>query len=258
MYENLLLENDQNITIVTLNRPDKLNAWHRKMREEVRNCFETLNKDKNVSAVVLTGAGERAFCAGADLKEVAHYTSADEIRASINHWRAFYEAIRTFTKPVVTALNGVAAGSGFQFTLMTDVRIGHPKVRVGQPEVNSGIPSVTGSMLMTHIAGRSHALELALTGRLMEADEAHRYGFIHEIVSAEKVREHALKRAQELAAKPAIAVRLTKQWFYRHTKDEFEEAWTFAGEAQAEAFSAGEMGASIGQFFEQRGGAKTK
>ena len=130
------------------------------------------NRDPAVKAVIMTGAGERAFCAGQDLEETEKFQSGHEGANWFQSWRDFYNAIRDLDKPCLAALNGVAAGSAFQAVMLTDVRVGHPGVRMGQPEINAGIPSVTGPMLMLPRIGLARTMELTLTGRMMEAAEA--------------------------------------------------------------------------------------
>ena len=166
--------------------------------------------------------------------------------------KRFYDSVRSMPKPVVAALNGLAAGSGFQITLMMDVVVAHPGVRMGQPEINSGIPSILGPILMRESLGRSRTAELALTGRLMDAAECHRLGLIHHLVAPEKVMETALAVARELGAKPPQALRLTKEFACRWSEAEYERAWKLAGEGQVQAFASGEPQAVMREFFAAR------
>ena len=136
------------IATVTLNKPWKLNAWDTPMRAEIADVLRGWNRDARVRAVVMTGAGDRAFSAGQDLDETEKFQSGNDGANWFESWRGFYNSIRDLDKPCLAALNGVAAGSAFQAAMLTDVRVGHPGVRMGQAEINSGIPSVTGPMLM--------------------------------------------------------------------------------------------------------------
>ena len=131
--------------------------------------------------------------------------------------------LRGLTKPLVMALNGTAAGSAFQVALLGDVRVGHPGVRMGQPEINAGIASVTGPWIMNLMLGMSRTIELTLTGRLMDAEEACRLGLIHHLVDAAQVLPRALEVARELAAKPPVALRLNKQRFREMSQASFED-----------------------------------
>ena len=141
-------------------------------RRDRRACSATGIAIPRCKAVIMTGAGERAFCAGQDLEETEKFQSGIEGANWFQSWRDFYNAIRDLDKPCLAALNGVAAGSAFQAVMLTDVRVGHPGVRMGQPEINAGIPSVTGPMLMLPRIGLARTMELTLTGRMMEAEEA--------------------------------------------------------------------------------------
>ena len=184
------------IATVTLNKPWKLNAWDTPMRAEITALLKDWNRDPTVRAVIMTGAGERAFCAGQDLEETEKFQSGHEGANWFQSWQDFYNAIRGLDKPCLAALNGVAAGSAFQAVMLTDARIGYRGVRMGQPEIDAGIPSVTGPMLMLPRIGLARTMELTLTGRMMEADEAHLIGLINYLVPR---REDVMPKAREVA-----------------------------------------------------------
>jgi enoyl-CoA hydratase/carnithine racemase len=238
---------------ITLNRPHKLNAWDTPMRAEMSQILREWNRDERVRAVILTGAGERAFSAGQDLDETEKFQSGDDGAAWFLSWRDFYGSIRDLDKPCLAALNGVAAGSAFQAAMLTDVRIGHPGVRMGQAEINSGIPSVSGPMLMLPRIGLSRTTELTLTGRMMEAHECAAIGLIHYLVERpDQVLGKTRALADMLAAKPAIAMRLTKARLRQVTQPAFDEAFENGGRYQAEAFASGEPQAAMRVFFAER------
>ncbi|MED5406448.1 MAG: enoyl-CoA hydratase/isomerase family protein, partial [Pseudomonadota bacterium] len=195
MNQNILLAHEQSTAVVTLNRTEKLNAWDTAMRMELSTVLGELNADDDIRAIVVTGAGERAFSAGQDLEETMQFSSGEEGHAWFLSWRDFYDSVRQLDKPCLAALNGVAAGSAFQFAMLTDVRVGHSGSRMGQPEINSGIPSVLGPLLMVPRLGLSRTVELTLSGRMMEGDECHRIGLIHHLVAADKVMEKSLEVA---------------------------------------------------------------
>lgn len=197
--------------IVILDNPHALNAWNRAMQHAVADAVRAFDAEPQVGAIVLTGQGERAFCSGQDLNELATFTS-DDVEGWLNGFRTVYDAVLSCSKPVVAALNGIAAGSGYQLALLCDLRVAHDGVRIGQPEVKSGIPSVTGMYLTWQSLGHAKTAELMLTGRLMDAAEAHQAGLIAEICPAERVFERSVERAKELAAQPAHAFRKTKSY----------------------------------------------
>lgn len=255
MYEFLLTEMDGAVGTITLNRPEVLNAWHSPMRKELASALQAMNDDEAVRAVILTGAGERAFSAGQDLKETQSF---DTERAGewVEEWRALYGAIRGMTKPLVAALNGVAAGSAFQVALQCDIRVGHAGSKMGQPEINSGIASTLGPWLMKEMLGLSQTIELTLTGRMMDGEECNRIGLIHHLVAPTDVRGKAAEVAGELAEKPPVAMRLNKRRFAEVTQAGFEDAVAAGSRNQKEAYASGEPQRMMAAFFKTRGKSK--
>lgn len=241
------------LATLTLNKPWKLNAWDTSMRAEVAGALLAWNKDSSVRAIIMTGAGQRAFSAGQDLDETEKFQSGGQGAAWFQSWRDFYNTIRNLDKPILAALNGVAAGSAYQTVLLFDVRVGHPGSSMGQPEINSGIPSVSGPMLMLPRIGLARTTELTLTGRMMEAAEAHSIGLIQYLVpTATEVMPKTREIAQLLADKPPIAMRLNKQRLRQVTQEAFDEAFKNGGAYQAEAFASGEPQAAMRAFFAER------
>lgn len=235
----VLLQHTDNIAVITLNRPQVLNAWHKAMRDQLMSRLDDCENNEQVKAIVIRGAGDRAFCAGQDLNDVGEF-DADAARAWIEEWRALYHRVRTLTKPTVAALNGVAAGSGFQFALLQDIRIGHSQSRMGQPEINAGIASITGPWIMREILGLAKTTELVLSGRIMDGDEAYRLGLMHELVDQQDVFPRAMQVAGELASKAPLAMRLNKNWLRQMTQQGFDEAFEHALVAHAESYGSGE------------------
>ncbi len=225
--------------LITLNRPERLNAWNAPMRARLVALLLQANADPAIGAVVLTGAGDRAFCGGQDLNEGRTFDGA-RAEAWIEEWRRLYGTIRRFEKPLVVALNGLAAGSAFQAALLCDVRVGHAGSRMGQPEINSGMVSATGFWILREMLGLARATEMALTGRMASAEEAHRLGLMHHLVPAAEVRAKALEIAAELAAKPPLAFRLTKRRICAATQAAFDETIEAARLLHREAFDSGE------------------
>ena len=254
MSDSVLVEVADGVGTLTLNRPAKLNAWDTPMRQEVSARLAELDADETVRAVVVTGAGERAFSAGQDLAETKEFSSGEEGHAWFLTWRAFYDSVRTLGKPVVASLNGVAAGSAFQFAMLCDVRVGHAGSNMGQPEINSGIPSVLGPMLMLSRIGLSRTIELTLSGRMMDGEECHRIGLIHHLVAREEVAAKTREVAAMLAAKPPIAMKLNRRRFREMTQPDFDEAFESGWKIQSEAFASGEPQAMMRKFFETRAG----
>lgn len=156
------------------------------------------------------------------------------------------------SKPFIAALNGVAAGSAFQLSLLADIRVGHAGVRMGQPEINSGIASTLGPWIMREMLGLSRTIELTLTGRMMDADECHRVGLIHTLVDAADVLPVAIATARQLAEKPPVAMCLNKARFSEVTEVGFREALAAGVRVQRESYSSGEPARMMEAFFRVR------
>jgi enoyl-CoA hydratase len=251
MNKDILVSRHGRVAVITLNRPARLNAWTTVMREMIIDALQRFDADADVAAIIMTGAGDRAFSAGQDLSE-AHDFDGERAVAWIKEWELYYTVLRSLKKPLVMALNGTAAGSAFQVTLLGDIRVGHPGVRMGQPEINAGIASTTGPWIMKEMLGMSRTIELTLTGRLMDADECHRIGLLHHVVPADQVFTKALEIANELAAKPPVAMRLDKQRFREMTEATFRDAIEAGARIQREAYDSGEPARMMEAFFRQR------
>lgn len=249
----ILLERQGRVAIIRLNRPEKLNAWNAQMREEIVQALLAFDADPDVGAIIMTGAGDRAFCAGQDLEE-AHAFDADRAELWMREWERYYGTLRALSKPTVMALNGVTGGSAFQVAMLGDIRVAHPGVTVGQPEINQGIASVTGTWLINLVLGMSRTTELVLTGRLMDADEALRIGIFHHVVPAGQVMAKALEIANDLASKPPIAMRLTKQRLREMTQASFEETIDAGIRIHRESYGSGEPARMMEEFYRKRGG----
>lgn len=252
MTEVVRIERDgDGIAVLTLNRPRALNAVSIALAEALSAALDECGADPATRAVVLTGAGDRAFSAGVDLREA----STMEV-SRIEEWfgtvcRA-YTGILAVDKPVVAALNGLAAGAGFQIALVSDLRVGHPGIRMGQPEINSGLPSVMGSYWMTLHLGWSKNQELSYTGRFMDCDECERLGLLAAVVEADRVLDKAKELAGELAAKAPVAFRRTKARFRELAMRGFEEAFRTGTLGQQAAYAEGEPQAIMASFLGRR------
>jgi enoyl-CoA hydratase/carnithine racemase len=252
---SILVEQVDAVRTIILHRPERLNAWDSAMRDALIAALEQAGADESVGALVITGAGDRAFSAGQDLNEATHF-DADRAERWIEEFANLYRCLRRLEKPVVAAVNGICAGSAFQFALLTDLRIGHTGVRMGQVEINSGIASITGPWIMREILGLSRTIELTLTGRLVTAEEALGLGLLHEIVPADAVRQRANVVAGELAAKPRQAMRLIKRRFFEVLEPGLDDAIAAAKRHHRASFQSGEPQATTRTFLSVRGGVK--
>lgn len=251
MSEFVRVTTDGKVGCITLDRQDRLNAWNREMRDAIVAALRRFGDDAGIGAVIMTGAGSRAFCAGQDLHEAGTFDTR-RAEAWMREWEAYYDAFRGLPKPLVVALNGTAAGSGFHVALLGDVRIAHRGARLGQPEINVGIPNTTGAWLMRELIGLSRAIELTLTGRMMDADEGSRIGLIHHLVPEDQVMPKAREVATVLSAKPPIAMRLNKQGFRRVTEAGFRDAMNAGIANLREAYGSGEPARAMEAFFRER------
>jgi len=251
MADFILTETIGRVRRITLNRPEVLNAWNTQMRDELIAALDAAEADAAVRAIVLTGAGERAFGAGQDLSESKTF---DVTRAGswMNEWKELYNRFRTGAKPIVAALNGVAAGSAFQVALLCDIRIAHPGVTLGQPEIKAGIPTVTGNWIMRELIGLARTIDLTLTGRMLGAQEAFDFGLISRLVPADQVQAAALALAEELASQPPVAMRLNRQRVAEVTQAGFDDAMSSGIRIQTEAYATGEPQAMMEAFFAAR------
>lgn len=251
MYEFIHVEEQGRVQILTLNRPDRYNAWHSPMRNEIVRHLQATAARADLGALVITGAGESAFCAGQDLAEARDFDGA-RAELWVEEWKELYGSLRRVEIPVVIALNGLAAGSGFQFALLGDIRVGHPGAALGQPEIDSGLPSPLGLWLIWEMVGWSRTVELVLTGRMMEAEECRQLGLIHHLVPPEQVIPTALTVARELADKPPLAMRLNKRRIREATEAGFMEAENAGRPIHREAYASGEPRMAMERFFAER------
>lgn len=252
MYKFIKTRIDGEIGVLTLDRPETMNGWHQPMRMEVSDALKKFNADSKVRAIIITGAGDRAWSSGQDLAETMVIKGGEEGVKWANYWVEFYDVLRSMEKGVVAALNGVAAGSAYQYAMMCDVRVGHSGSRMGQPEINSGITSTTGPWIMYDRIGRSRTIELTLRGRMMNGDEAHEIGLIHYLVPQDQVMAKAMEVAKVLASKAPLAMKLTKQRFREMTEEGFRETTQANIAISKENYASGEPQEAMKEFFEER------
>ena len=247
----ILTEKADNVLTITLNRPEKMNAWNASMRDMLIEAFETAEADDEVRAIILTGAGDRAFGAGQDLSESKTF-DADRTESWMGEWKKLYACLRDSSKPIVAALNGVAAGSAFQVALLCDLRVAHSGVRMGQPEILSGIPTVTGNWVMRGMIGIARTIDLTFTGRMLDAKEAYEWGLISRLVDQDKVMSASMELARDLASKPPVAMRLNRQRIKEVTQEGYEDAMQAGVRIQLEAYATGEPQRMMEEFFAKR------
>jgi len=206
-YETLLYDRRNAIGYVKINRPEKLNALNRKVMEELLDCFQALQKDEEVRVAILTGSGEKAFVAGADINELARQSPVEGKETS-QFGQQVFNLIENLGKPVIAAINGFALGGGCELAMACTLRIAAETSRLGQPEVKLGlIPGYGGSQRLPRLVGKCRALELILTGEPVTAPEAHRLGLVNQVVPAAELLAAAEKLAQKIIVNAPLAIK---------------------------------------------------
>jgi enoyl-CoA hydratase len=206
-FENLLYEKRNGIGYVAVNRPEKLNALNRKTMDELHDCFQEIERDDEVRAVILTGAGEKAFVGGADINELAVQTPVEGKELS-RRGQKILDLIEQLGKPVIAAVNGYALGGGCELALACTIRIASENARLGQPEVKLGlIPGYAGTQRLPRLVGKGRALEMVLSGEPVSAAEAYRIGLVNQVVPAQDLIAAAEKLARKILANAPLAVK---------------------------------------------------
>ncbi len=208
-YQTVIVEQRSAVTLVTLNRPQALNALNSQVLRELIDVFAAYDADEGQRCLVLTGSGDRAFAAGADIKEMQPRGFADMYSSD---FFAGWEKVTATRKPWIAAVNGFALGGGCEVAMMADFIIAADTAKFGQPEIKLGVtPGMGGSQRLAWAVGKAKAMEMCLTGRMMDAEEAERSGLVAKIVPAAQLLEEALKTAEAIAAMPPLAAVAVKE-----------------------------------------------
>lgn len=210
-YEFILTEQKDAVTVITLNKPKALNALDSKVLEELIDAFAAFQADDGQRCAVLTGSGDKAFAAGADIKEMYEKAAADfYLEDFFSKWTS--HIVKAVRKPWIAAVNGFSLGGGCELAMMADFIIASDKAKFGQPEIKLGVaPGMGGSQRLTRAIGKSKSMEMCLTGRMMDAQEAERSGLVARVVPHESLMEEALKSAGIIASMPPMAVQVNKE-----------------------------------------------
>lgn len=210
-YDNITVEQRGAVTLVTLNRPKALNALNSAVLEDLIAAFAAFEADETQGCAVVTGSGEKAFAAGADIKEMADKPLADFYAEDMfSRWQSHF--VNATRKPWIAAVNGFALGGGCELAMMADFIIASQSAKFGQPEITLGvIPGMGGSQRLTRAVGKAKAMDLVLTGRMMDAAEAESAGLVARVVAAEDLLEQAMKAAEKIAAMPPLAAKAAKE-----------------------------------------------
>lgn len=211
-YETITVEKKDRIAVVTLNRPDALNALNTQMMQDVVHAFDDIDRDPQIVVSILTGAG-RAFAAGADIKEMKDQSFSDMY---LNDYFAGWDKFAACRKPVIAAVNGFALGGGCELAMMCDILIASEKAKFGQPEIKLGVtPGMGGSIRLTKAVGKARAMDLVLTGRMIDAVEADRIGLCSRVVEHSELMSEAMAAAKEIAGYSLPSIIASKEMVSR-------------------------------------------
>jgi enoyl-CoA hydratase len=251
-YETLIVDRDGAVATVTVNRPKVLNALNAHTLAELAQAIDELDADVDVRAIVLTGAGDRAFIAGADINELATQSPVAG-RELARRGQALFARIEQLGKPVIAAIGGFALGGGCELAMACTFRVAADTAKLGQPEVNLGlIPGYGGSQRLPRLVGKDRAMELILTGRQVTADEALRIGLVTRVVPAAALAQEAKLFAQELASKAPVALRYAKLAIERGVDMPFESGCDLEATLFGLCASTDDMAEGTKAFLEKR------
>ena len=251
-FENLLIERDGASAVVTINRPKVLNALDSQTLDELRRSMLELKRDDTVRTIVVTGAGEKSFVAGADIKELAVMTPTGGREHAIRGQHVF-DLVEQMGKPVIAAINGFALGGGCELAMACSIRLAADTARLGQPEINLGlIPGYAGTQRLARIVGKGRALELLLSGDQITAAEALRIGLVNRVVPAAELMAEARRLAATLAAKAPVAVHYILEAVNKGLEMPFAQAQIFEATLFGLVSSTDDMREGTAAFLEKR------
>lgn len=249
--ENVLIEQEGNMAVVTINRPEAMNSLNAEVLKDLRQAFYELENNDEIYVIVLTGAG-RAFVAGADIpfmKDMDPLVGRDFALLG----QQVFKEIENYKKPVIAAVNGFALGGGCELAMCCDIRIASEKAKFGQPEVNLGIlPGFAGTQRLPRLAGKGIAKELIYTADIIDAKEALRIGLVNKVVAPDQLLEAAKEMAKKIASKAQIAIRLAKQAVNEGLEMDSDRAYTHEANCFGFCFSTHDQKEGMSAFLEKR------
>ena len=250
-YQTLLTSLDDNIYIITVNRPDKLNALNRTVIEELSSAVDEVYSNDQIKSAVITGAGEKAFVAGADISEFLQL-NADEGEALAKRGQQMvFDKIENSRKPIVAAVNGFALGGGCELALACHFIIASDNAKFGQPEVNLGlIPGYGGTQRLTQLIGRNRAMQLIMTGEMIKAEDAEKYGVVNKVVSQKQLLEEVKTILQVIHAKSPLAISKIIETI--NSFDHTQQGYDFEMQKFGECFGTEDMKEGVHAFLEKR------
>ena len=254
MADTVLLEREGRVAILTINRPDKLNALNDQVRDDLLALLAQIGDDSNVGCVVITGAGEKSFIAGADIAEFAGRKPFDQ-REAMRSPR-IYDVMSSFPKPVVAMINGFCLGGGCELAMSCDIRIASDKARFGQPEIKLGLmPGGGGTQRMPRLVGLGNAMRLILTGDMIDAAEAKSIGLVDVVVPGEELRAKTLEMATKIAGFSPLTLRVAKESLRASERLAIEEGILYERDLFCLLFSTADKDEGVAAFLGKRAAA---
>lgn len=249
-FELIQLNVENRWATITINRPDVRNALNAQVLQEMEAALDDVHRRSDVDGVIFTGAGEKAFAAGADIAQLRNKEALDALEPGMQD---VYDKLAAFEKPTIAMINGVAAGGGCELALACDIRVASTKAKVGLPELNLGIiPGAGGTQRLTRLVGKGKAVEMILRGKLIVADEALRIGLVNDVAEPEVLEEKVREITADISAKGPLAVRLAKMVVTRGADANLETAELLEKLAQAVAFQSEDKNEGTSAFLEKR------
>jgi enoyl-CoA hydratase len=251
MYENLLVEKQNRIAFLKINRPAKMNALNVATRNEILAALDELQEDAEVRVVIVTGVGEKAFIAGADIGEFAGMTALTQ-RDVMTRRRAF-DAVETFPKPVIAMINGFCLGGGLELALGCDIRMASENAKLGQPEINLGvIPGGGGTQRLARLVGEGKAMEMILSGDMISAQEALALGLINHVFPSAELEAKTLALATKISEKSPVALRMAKEAVKTAARSNLSEGLQREVDLFALCFASEDKEEGVRAFLEKR------
>ena len=251
-FKNLLIEMNEGVGVVTINRPHALNALNTDTIQELFHAFTAMETNSEVKVVILTGAGFKAFVAGADIAEMLNFDpiAAREFASS---GQKTFNTIEKLSKPVIAAIGGFALGGGCELAMACDIRLASENAKFGQPEISLGtLPGFAGSQRLPRLIGKGLAKELIFTGDIIDAKEAHRIGLVNKVVERDHLLAAAMEMAKKIAAKGAVAVRFCKEAINNGLEMEIDKACAYEADLFALSFATKDRAEGMQAFLEKR------
>jgi enoyl-CoA hydratase len=250
-YETITLERRGAVAVLTINRPDKLNALNKQVHAEAVAALDELRRDESVRVLVLTGAGEKAFVAGADIREFADQTPITQ--REMFQERTLFNSIDQFPKPVIAMINGYCLGGGNEIALACDLRIASENARFAQPEIDLGIIcGGGGTQRLARLVGEGRAMEIILTGEMIDAATAERIGLVNHVYPADQLEAETMKLAEKIASKAPIALQLSKEAVKFASRSNLDEGLRREVDLFAICFSTEDKREGVAAFLEKR------